>query len=150
MIEYTESVEGLSPGQLDGFFVGAGWPAYPSPETHLRLLQSSDHVVLAIDRDAGIVVGLVTAISDGVLCAYIPLLEVRVRYQGRGVGTELMRRMLVRLGDYYMVDLLCDADLRPFYERLGMRPATGMMLRNYDRQAGRASDERRSPPNSHT
>jgi ribosomal protein S18 acetylase RimI-like enzyme len=150
MIEYTESIEGVTPDQLDGFFVDAGWPAYPSPETHLRLLQSSDHAVLAIDRDADTVAGFVTAISDGVLSAYIPLLEVRGPYQGRGVGTELMRRMLARLGGYYMVDLLCDPEMQPFYRRLGMRPATGMMLRNYDRQAGRASGERRRLPISDT
>ncbi len=32
--------------------------------------------------------------------------------------------------------MLCDPDLQPFYARLGLRPATGMLLRNYDRQAG--------------
>jgi len=26
--------------------------------------------------------------------------------------------------------------MQPFYERLGMRPTTGMLRRNYDRQAG--------------
>jgi hypothetical protein len=26
--------------------------------------------------------------------------------------------------------------VQPFYARLGMRPATGMMVRHYDRQAG--------------
>ena len=34
------------------------------------------------------------------------------------------------------VDLLCDAELQGFYARLGMRPASGMMLRNYERQSG--------------
>jgi hypothetical protein len=36
-----------------------------------------------------------------------------------------------------MIDLLCDPDVQPFYGRLGMRPATGMLIRNYDRQSGR-------------
>jgi hypothetical protein len=30
-----------------------------------------------------------------------------------------------------MVDLLCDPELQPFYESLGMHRATGMMVRNY-------------------
>jgi hypothetical protein len=34
-----------------------------------------------------------------------------------------------------MVDLLCDPDVQPFYERLGMRRATGMLIRHFDRQA---------------
>ncbi|MBK8051295.1 MAG: GNAT family N-acetyltransferase [Anaerolineales bacterium] len=134
-MEYVASVEKVTEVQLQGFFVG--WPNPPAPATHLRLLGCSDYVVLAIDAVTGRVVGFITAISDGVLSAYIPLLEVLPDYQGQGIGEELVRRMLARLRDLYMVDLLCDPDLQPFYARAGMRPATGMLLRNYDRQAGR-------------
>ena len=38
---------------------------------------------------------------------------------------------------FEMVDLLCDRELQGFYQRHGMMPASGMMLRNYDRQSGR-------------
>ena len=51
MIDYTDSLDGIEPKYLDGFFVG--WPHSPSPETHLRLLVGSDHIVLAIDRESG-------------------------------------------------------------------------------------------------
>jgi hypothetical protein len=44
--------------------------------------------------------------------------------------------MLDQLSDFYSIDLLCDADVQPFYERLGMRRATGMLRRNYERQSG--------------
>lgn len=81
-------------------------------------------------------VGFITAITDGVLSAYIPLLEVLPAYRGRGTGSELLRRLLQKLDHLYMVDLLCDAELQPFYERMGMRPATGMMIRNYAKQSG--------------
>jgi ribosomal protein S18 acetylase RimI-like enzyme len=84
---------------------------------------------------AGPVVGFITAISDGVSAAYIPHLEVLPAYQGRGIGSELVRRMLARLRGLYMIDLTCDPDVQPFYARLGMRPSTGMLVRNYDRQA---------------
>jgi ribosomal protein S18 acetylase RimI-like enzyme len=92
---------------------------------------------LAVDDDTGHVVGFVSAISDGVLAAYIPLLEVLPGYQSRGIGTELMRRMLETLSGFYMVDLLCDEELQPYYERLGMRRATGMLVRNYAAQSGK-------------
>jgi ribosomal protein S18 acetylase RimI-like enzyme len=135
MITYTDSLAGITPDRLRGGFF-AGWPNPPSPETHLRLLTCSAHVELAMDDATGDVVGFITAISDGVLSAYIPLLEVLPAYQGRGIGSTLVRRMLERLRHLYMVDLLCDPDLQGFYARLGMRPATGMLVRNYDRQAG--------------
>lgn len=117
MIAYVESAEDVRAEELHGFFVG--WTAVPSAEQHLAILRGSDHVVLA--RDGERVVGFVTAISDGVVSAFIPLLEVVPEYQGQGVGTELMRRMLAKLERLYMVDLCCDAALEPFYTRLGMR-----------------------------
>lgn len=74
--------------------------------------------------------------SDGVLSAYIPLLEVLPEAQRQGIGSELTRRMLASLDHLYMVDLLCDRDVQPFYARLGMHEATGMMKRNYEHQNG--------------
>ena len=103
----------------------------------MDVLESSSYVVLAVDEGAGEVVGFVTAISDGVLCAYIPLLEVLPEYLGRGIGSELLGRMLGKLQDLYMVDLTCDPPVVSFYERWGMRQAQGMIVRNFDHQAGR-------------
>jgi ribosomal protein S18 acetylase RimI-like enzyme len=134
MIRYVDSLDGIAPGQLKGFF--EGWPDPPSPETHLKILSNSYAVLLAIDDETGTIVGFINAISDGVLAAYIPLLEVLPAYRKRGVGSELVRQMLERLGQFYAVDLICDVDLQPFYQRLGMQPYTGMVYRNYSRQSG--------------
>jgi ribosomal protein S18 acetylase RimI-like enzyme len=134
LIYYIDSVEAVTMDNLHGFFVG--WPNPPSPETHRRMLASSDHVVLAVDDETGSVVGFITAITDGILSAYLPHLEVLPGYQRRGIGSELVRRMMAKLCGLYGVDLCCDPDLQPFYERFGMRPVTGMVLRNYARQAG--------------
>jgi ribosomal protein S18 acetylase RimI-like enzyme len=130
-ITYTDSLDGITSTQLTGFFVG--WPNPPSPEAHLRMLKGSSHILLALSENR--VVGFITAISDGVSAAYIPHLEVLPDYQGQGIGTELVRRMLATLSGLYMVDLMCDPDLQPFYRRFGMHPSTGMFIRNYDRQS---------------
>jgi len=139
-ITYTNSLTHISPINLTGFF--AGWPNPPSPETHLRLLQGSYAVWLAQDGEQ--VVGFINAISDGVLSAYIPLLEVLPTYKGQGIGSELTRRMLATLEGLlatleglYMVDLICDPDLQPFYEKVGGHRYSGMIWRNYDRQGGK-------------
>jgi GNAT superfamily N-acetyltransferase len=115
-MDYVTSADGISASDLEGFFVG--WPTPPSPEQHLAVLRGSTHVVVAMDGER--VAGFINALSDGVLAAYIPLLEVRPDYQGSGVGSEFVRRMLDAIGDLYMVDLVCDEDLMPFYERFGM------------------------------
>jgi ribosomal protein S18 acetylase RimI-like enzyme len=125
---FTDSVEGIEPNALTGGFF-EGWATPPTPEEHLRLLRGSDHVALALDGD--LVVGFVTAISDGVLSAYIPLLEVLPAYRGQGIGSRLVNALLATLGDLYMVDVMCDDDVRPFYERLGFQSGGGMIRRNY-------------------
>ena len=134
MIQYVDSVDGMRAEKLRGFF--QGWANPPSPETHLELLRSSDEIVLAADDETGSVVGFVTAISDGVLSAYIPFIEVLPGYQGRGIGSELMRRIVAKLEGLYMVDVCCDEELQPFYARFGMKPGCSMVLRKYDRQPG--------------
>jgi ribosomal protein S18 acetylase RimI-like enzyme len=126
-IVYSTDLAGVEAGNLEGFF--ADWPLRPSPGRHLELLRGSDHVVLAREPE-GRVVGFVTAVSDGVLAAYIPLLEVLPDWQGRGVGTELVRLLLDELRGLYMVDLVCDDALEPFYARFGMIPLRAMALRN--------------------
>lgn len=128
MIEYRDSVEGITAEQLEGFFVG--WKKIPPPDVHLKHLQNSDHVVLAIDPTTKKVVGFITALSDRVMTAYIDLLEVVPAYQKQGIGSELLKRMLKILEPMYMIDLLCDADMQPFYEKFGMQKTTGMMIRN--------------------
>ena len=133
MISYVQTTKGLGPEQLTGFF--DGWPNPPTPDTHLNLLIHSDAIVLAMEDDR--VVGFITAVCDKVLFAYIPLLEVLPTHRGRGIGGELVRRMLDHLSDYYAVDLACDAALVPFYERLGLKPASAMLRRNYAAQSGR-------------
>jgi ribosomal protein S18 acetylase RimI-like enzyme len=127
-IEYDDDVSGLRPEDLEGFFVD--WPVPPSPERRLAILHGSDRVLLAREPGSGRVVGFVTAVTDGVLSAYIPLLEVVPDHQGAGIGTELMRRLLEEFRDLYIVDLVCDPQLESFYRRFGMVPLTGMALRN--------------------
>ena len=132
MITYSDSAETITPEQLQGFF--EGWPNPPTPETHLRILKGSQHRILALD-EANRVVGFITAISDGISSAYIPHLEVLSKFRGQGIGSELVRRMVEQLNHLYMIDLLCDADVQPFYARLGLKPYTGMLIRNYEHQA---------------
>ncbi len=134
MIEYIEDCANVDSDQLGGFF--EGWPNPPTPETHLRMLRSSSSLVLAVAQD-GQVVGFVTAISDGVLSAYVPFLEVLPAYRRRGIGHELVSRLLAQLSGLYLIDLHCDPELETFYEEFGMRPTCGMGIRNYAAQSGR-------------
>ncbi|WP_390620198.1 GNAT family N-acetyltransferase [Nigerium massiliense] len=96
---------------IRGLFVG--WPAPPSPATLIRVMEGSFRRVWAIEDQR--VVGYINAISDGVLNAFIPWLEVHPDYQGRGIGRELVTRLVAELQDMYAIDLL--------------RPRVGALLR---------------------
>lgn len=128
-IRYQKTCECVTPEQLTGFFTH--WRNLRTPAEHLAILHGSDYVVLAIDERSGNVVGFVTALTDGVQAAFIPLLEVLPHYRGRGVGSELMRRVLDLLKDISSVDLTCNLGMQPFYARFGMKPSVGAVLRNY-------------------
>lgn len=127
-IEYHSSLDGVDEGDLEGFFVG--WPIRPSPSTLLRALRGSEHVVLARESDTGRLAGFVTAVGDGTLAAFLPLLEVLPERQGQGIGTELVRRVLALLQGRYAIDVSCDEALVAFYERFGMQRLCGMGLRD--------------------
>jgi len=133
-LEYRTTAEELTAAQLDGGFF-EGWLDPPSPETMLRILRSSDHVVIAVRDDT--VIGFVTAISDGVLSAFITLLEVLPEHHDKGIGHSLINQMMEQIGDIYMVDLVCDANLSRFYAELGFATTTGMSRRDYAMQSGR-------------
>ena len=129
MVEYVDSTQGVSSRMLQGFF--RGWRKPWDPQTHLEILENSDRVVLAVDAERDMVVGFVTALTDSVQAAFIPLLEVLPDYQRRGIGTELMRRMLKELERIPAIDVTCDRSVQPFYARLGMKPSVGMVVRDY-------------------
>ena len=128
-IEYRTSAAGLRWEQLDGFFVG--WPVRPSAATLLGHLHRSYRCVVAVDTtNHDRVVGFATAISDGLLAASIPLVEVLPGWHERGIGSELLEILLDALSHLHQVDLACDPELTGFYERLGFTTGTAMIRRN--------------------
>ena len=80
---------------------------------------SSYYYIVACDSER--LVGYVDCVSNGVTDAYIQDLMVHPDYQGQGVGTELMNRMIARLKEkqIYMISVLYDEPLRSFYRRFG-------------------------------
>ncbi|WP_291424014.1 GNAT family N-acetyltransferase [Deinococcus sp.] len=133
-LQYQNHLGGIQPTQLEGFFVN--WPDPPSAATLRRILENSYAYVLAV-APGGQVVGFVNAISDGVLSAYIPLLEVRPEWQSQGIGSALVQHLLAGLSGLYMIDTSCDDDLVAFYQRFGMSRGNALFLRNYAAQSGR-------------
>jgi len=129
MIYYQDNLEGISPAKLKGFF--QGWRNPQSPEHHLKILEQSSYFLLAFDDQEDRVVGFITVLTDDIQAVFIPLLEVLPAYQGQGIGSELMKRILNRYAHIPALDLMCDASVQPFYASLGLQKSVGMIRRNY-------------------
>ena len=132
-VTYIASATRVTEHDLEPFF--AGWTNPPTGRRRVDIVQSADEVVVARNAD-GTLVGFITALTDGVFAAYIPLLEVVPEAQRRGIGGELVRRMLHRLRECYMIDLACDDDVVPFYDELGGIRLNAIAWRNHDRLGG--------------
>jgi len=135
-IKYTKDISEVSAEMLaGGFFVG--WPNPPTPAMHLQILQNAWCSYVAVNSETNVIVGFVNCISDGILSAYIPLLEVLPEYQGRGIGKMLIQLMLDETKDFYMIDIAHDDDKTGFYAQF--RPHKGILsfFRNYHAQSGR-------------
>ena len=131
MIKYydeTDKIE-ITEEQLKGYFKDWKYPLMP--KEHINILKGSTYFIVAIDDDTNNVVGFVTALSDRINFGFIPLLEVLSQYQGKGIGTKLMEKILLKLKDIPNVDLTCDPELQPFYARFKMMKSHGMILRKY-------------------
>lgn len=104
VITYTTDVEDLTLDQLGGFFVG--WPTPPSRHQFAAVLRSSYRAVVGLDSTTGRVVGFIAAISDGVLTAFLPWLEVLPDYQGRGVPQSTVIDLSLQHADSTVVVVL--------------------------------------------
>lgn len=138
-VEYRDSPDGITADDLRGGFF-EGWPHPPTPDGHLAHLRGCETALLALDPATGTVVGFVSVLGDGGTVAFVSLLEVLPAWRGRGIGRELMRRVLERYRDHYAIDLVCDDDVVPFYERLGGTAGRAVLWRN--RPSGRLLADR--------
>ncbi|MDD2464434.1 MAG: GNAT family N-acetyltransferase [Desulfobulbus sp.] len=101
--------------------------AHHQPEEHRRAFAASYVTVFA--RYDGQLVGFGRAISDGVYQAAIYDVAVRPEYQGRGVGSLIVEKILGHLPPKSNVVLYASPGKEPFYESLRFRRMkTGMAL----------------------
>ncbi len=86
---------------------------YDSP-----LMASYCHIAVYEDEK---LIGYIDSVSNGVTDAYIQDLMVCPDHQGKGIGTELMNKMIQYLKEkhIYIISVVYEERLKPFYERFG-------------------------------
>lgn len=124
-IEFLDKFEEITDLEFSGFF--AGWKNTPSPGLKDILKNSTYFIVAKIEDEP---VGFITCLSDKLISAYIPLLEVLPEYKKQGIGTALVEKMLNKIGKLYMIDLICDPELNYYYSKFGFKPYNASIIRN--------------------
>ena len=81
-----------------------------------------------------LLIGYIDCVSNGVTDAYIQDLMVHPDYQGIGIGTALMKRMIDYLKDnhLYMISVIFEEKLKPFYEQFGFVNMLCGQMETYD------------------
>ena len=79
-------------------------------------------------------IGYIDCVSNGVTDAYIQDLMVHPDYQGRGIGTDLMQKMIdyLKKKHIYMISVVFEEKLKPFYEKFGFFYMLCGQLETYD------------------
>src|SRR5437773_5809782 len=93
------------------------WSSAQKPDLLHKALLGSHSLLTAWDGTR--LVGLGNAISDGYLVVYYPHLLVLPEYQGRGIGTDLMRRLMARYPDFHQHIIIADGRALDFYRKCG-------------------------------
>jgi ribosomal protein S18 acetylase RimI-like enzyme len=115
--------------QLAALFVSAGWPHRAADRAKLALLVERSFYV-STAWDAARLVGFARALSDGVSNAYVSTVCVHPEYRGRGIGREVVRRLVDGDGKRGIRWVLhARPELHPFYGENGFTPAPDILWR---------------------
>lgn len=98
------------------------WVASRDDADLVKRIVAGSHCFLVVE-DGKRVVGMGRAISDGVSDAYIQDVAVDANVRDRGIGSEIIRRLLSRLNrdGVNWVGLIAERGSHPFYQRLGFK-----------------------------
>ena len=104
---------------LQELFLSVEWSSGHYPDKLVKAMKNFETVYTAWDDDK--LVGLICAMDDGVMTAYIHFLLVNPAYQKRGIGKQLVERMKAKYIDYLRIVLVAyNSELR-FYESCGFK-----------------------------
>lgn len=134
-ITYTNSKK-FSEQDLQELFKSVNWLSANYPNRLKKALNNCETVFTAWDND--ILVGLINAIDDGELTAYVHYLCVNPEYQGQGIGKELLNRIKEKYKSFLYIILIAEnKPLIQYYNQNGFEYMDGryvFMIQNFPQQ----------------
>ena len=117
-LHWTSSTSSLDWEALAALYREAGLSAKTAAGLQLAF-DNSRHVHLLYDD--GQLIGAGRALGDGIYIAYVCDIALLPAYQGRGLGQEIVRRLLDDLRGHQKVILYAVPGKEVFYEQFGFR-----------------------------
>jgi len=102
---------------LRDLFLSVEWSSGHYPDKLVISMKNSGTVFTAWDGDK--LVGLINALDDGIMTAYVHYLLINPAYQGNGIGKELVRLLVEKYKDYLRIVLIAYDKEVDFYKNCG-------------------------------
>ena len=119
-IEIRETHE-FDAEQLADLFLSVEWSSGHFPDRLVEAMRNFEAVYAAWDGDD--LVGLICAMDDGSMTAYVHYLLVRPEYQDKGIGKRLVECVKERYTDYLRIVVVAYDEEIGFYESCGFSKA---------------------------
>ncbi len=119
-IEYKDIHE-FSAEDLRDLFLSVEWSSGHFPEKLQIAMRNFETVISAWDGYK--LVGMICAMDDGIMTAYIHYLLVRPEYQAKGIGKVLVTKVKEIYDDYLRIVIVGYDDEVGFYESCGFEKA---------------------------
>lgn len=119
-ITYKEIHE-FTKEDLQELFLSVEWSSGHFPDKLQIAMRNFETVISAWDGDK--LVGMICAMDDGIMTAYVHYLLVRPDYQDKGIGRKLVSRVKEIYKDYLRIVVVGYDDEVQFYENCGFEKA---------------------------
>ena len=119
-IEYKNTHE-FSEQDLKDLFLSVEWSSGHFPDKLVIAMKNFKTVISAWDGEK--LVGMICAMDDGIMNAYVHYLLVRPEYQGKSIGRELVERVKEIYKNYLRVVVVAYNEELAFYEHCGFKKA---------------------------
>lgn len=106
---------------LEKLFLSVGWSSGHYPDKLVIAMRNFKTVYTAWDHEK--LVGLICAMDDGIMTAYIHYLLVEPTYHHRGIGKQLVSMMKDKYKDYLRTVIVAYNGKIGFYESCGFKKA---------------------------
>lgn len=107
--------------QLADLFLSVEWSSGHFPDKLKVAMQNFETVYSAWDGEK--LVGMICAMDDGIMTAYVHYLLLRPEYQGCGIGKILVEKVKEHYKDYLRIVIVAYNSEVGFYENCGFTKA---------------------------